>query len=378
MVNNYLYATFCPDEGFVQSEQAVERYVQELERTAARTGERWVGEWEPSLMPILHRVRTADFLAMSDEELAQELETQLENLIYEWTVHGWINLSLVPSTALMEFYNAEMQPDDLNEAWLLLQGYPTKSVETSKGLWRLSRQVKDSPALSQVFQTLEPAQMIEALDATDEGRQFLADLRAFLDDFGWRSDGIYEIGDLTWREDPTIPLNTIQGYLALTDDHNPEHTLVRASARREELAATVRARLAGDPAKLARFDELMDAAQYNLRVTEDHSFWIDQMGTAAFRRFCLDVGQRLVDNGAIANVDDVFFLYKDELRAALRSGRPMQATVAERRAEKDRWAQIVPPPHRASRRRTTPTRSSSPSWTRCWACSPSSPAPTPT
>ena len=41
-----------------------------LDRIAARTGERWVKEWEPSLLPILHRTRTADFLAMSDDELA--------------------------------------------------------------------------------------------------------------------------------------------------------------------------------------------------------------------------------------------------------------------------------------------------------------------
>jgi pyruvate,water dikinase len=350
MVNNYLYATFCPDENFpAQSDQDIERYVEELDRIAARTGDRWVNEWEPSLLPPLHHTRTFDFLALSDEELAQELETQLQNVVDQWTIHGWINLSLVPATALMEFYNAEMQPEDPNEAWQLMQGYPTKSVETSEGLWRFSRQVKDSPALSQIFQTLEPAQMIEALEATDEGRQFLADLRAFLDDFGWRSDGIYEVADLTWREDLTIPLNTIQGYLALDGDHNPEHTLARATARREELAAAVRAKLANDPAKLARFEELMDAAKHNLRVTEDHSFWIDQMGTAAFRRFCLDVGQRLVDKGVIANVDDVFYLYKDELkdelRSALRDATPMHETVAQRRAEKDRWAQVVPPPH---------------------------------
>ena len=62
-----------------------------------------------------------------------ELDAQFKNVIYYWTIHGWINLSLVPATALMEFYNAEMQPDDQNEAWQLIQGYPTKSVEASKG-----------------------------------------------------------------------------------------------------------------------------------------------------------------------------------------------------------------------------------------------------
>ena len=56
-----------------------------------------------------------------------------------------------------------------------------------------------------------------ALEGSDEGHASLARLRAYLDEFGWRSDGIYEIADATWREDPTIPLNTIQGYVRLPD-----------------------------------------------------------------------------------------------------------------------------------------------------------------
>ena len=37
----------------------------------------------------------------------------------------------------------------------------------------------------------------------------------------------------------------------------------------------------------------MEAAKYNTRVVEDHSYWIDQMGVAALRRFCLSLGKRL-------------------------------------------------------------------------------------
>ena len=31
----------------------------------------------------------------------------------------------------MDFYNAEIQPEDPNEGWQLLQGYRTKSVDAS-------------------------------------------------------------------------------------------------------------------------------------------------------------------------------------------------------------------------------------------------------
>jgi pyruvate,water dikinase len=346
MVNYYFYATFAPKEvAAPRGEADVARYVEELEHLAARTGERWVNEWEPALQPILHKARTDNYGAMTDAQLAQELETQLQNLVFYWTIHGWINLSLVPATALVEFYNAEVQPEDKNEAWQLMQGYETKSVETSKALWRLSRMVMASAVLKQIFESGNPHEIRAALEKINEGRLFLAELWAFLEDYGWRSDGIYEIGDATWREDPSIPLNTIQGYLGLGEDANPELTLARSIRRREELEAKAHAALQGAAVKLRRFEELMEAGKHNLRVTEDHSFWIDQMGTAAFRRFCLVLGQRLTERGVLSEPDDVFFLHKDELREAAEHGGDMKALTALRRTEKERWAQVVPPFH---------------------------------
>jgi phosphohistidine swiveling domain-containing protein len=89
----------------------------------------------------------------------------------------------------------------------------------------------------------------------------------------------------------------------------------------------------------------MAAARYNLQVTEDHSFWIDQMGIATFRRFCLDAGRRLVERGVLTSADDVFFLYRDELRRALKDGGDLRATVTQRRADMQKWAKVVPPFH---------------------------------
>jgi hypothetical protein len=218
MVNNYFYAAFVPDESFTPPTNDLAEYSAELEKIAFKIGERWTNEWEPSLIPLLKNARTTDYDSMNDTELRAAFEEQLKNAVYMWEIHGWINLTLVPATALTDFYNAEIQPADKNEAWQLLQGYKTKSVEAGKGLWQLSRTVKQSPTLSKLFEELEPRDLASALDASDEGRAFLERFRAYLDEFGWRSDGIYEIGDATWREDPTIPLNTIQGYVRLGEE----------------------------------------------------------------------------------------------------------------------------------------------------------------
>jgi rifampicin phosphotransferase len=345
MVNNYLYASFVPDEAYTPPTTDIQEYLKSLEKIAAGIGERWTNEWEPSLIPILNRARHEDYASMSDEQLQAALEQYLKDQVYMWTIHGWINLTLVPATALTDFYNAEIGPEDPNEGWQLLQGYRTKSVDAGKGLWQLSRMVKASPSLSKIIEELEPKAMLTALEGSVEGNDFLKQLNDYLWEFGWRSDGIYEIGDATWREEPSIPLNTIQGYVRLSDDSSPELTLEQASKRREELAAKAREKLAGDPAKVARFDELMDASKYNLRVTEDHSYWIDQMGIATLRRFCLEVGRRLAAKGVLAQPDDVFFLYKDELRDTLANSTDRKATIQQRRTAMDEASRIVPPFH---------------------------------
>ncbi len=345
MVNNYLYASFVPDASFTPPTSDLAEYTAELERIAFKIGERWTTEWEPSLIPMLQQARTSDYDSMNDADLLAAFEEQLKNQVYMWEIHGWINLTLVPATALTDFYNAEIQPADKNEAWQLLQGYKTKSVEAGSGLWRLSRTVMHSPALKKMFEEIDSHELPRALEQSEEGRAFVARFRDYLDEFGWRSDGIYEVGDATWREDPTIALNTIQGYMRLGEEHNPDLSLERATRRREELTRAAREKLASDPAKLRRFDELMEAAKYNTRVTEDHGYWIDQMSVAALRRLCLSVGRRLVQKGLLDRPEDIFFLYKEEVRQALSSGADYREQTRQRRTVFEEAGRIVPPDH---------------------------------
>jgi phosphohistidine swiveling domain-containing protein len=347
IINNYFYSSFTPDyTGITETpEELKSKYERMLSADAMHIGERWVNEWEPSLIPILERARKTDYSQLTDADLLAALEEQLQNLVYYWTIHGWINLVLVPSNALTDFYNENFTPEDSTESYELMQGYRTKSVEAAKGLWPLSRTVLANPDLKAVFENADPKDMEATLLASEEGRAFLADLHVFLEEFGWRSDGIYEIGDPTWREDVSIPLNTIQGYLSLSEDADPERTLARATARREELVARAREKLAGQPEKLKRFEELLDAAKYSLQVTEDHSYWIDQMGMSTFRHFALQFGARLGQKGLLGKADDVFFLYRDELRESMGNSVDMKMRVRERRADIKQWAQVVPPDH---------------------------------
>ena len=148
--------------------------------------------------------------------------------------------------------------------------------------------------------TKDGPELLAALDASDEGRAFRRQLDEFLFDFGWRHDAVYDLADVPWREDPSIPLASIRAMMDARRQRGPRAP-VPAERRRpaRSCSPTCASALADDPDTLAKLDELYEAARYSFPLTEDHAFYIDQMCISVFRRFVLAVGERLVDKGVV-------------------------------------------------------------------------------
>jgi phosphohistidine swiveling domain-containing protein len=322
-------------------EDRMARYKQTLGEVLPRLGALWKQEWLPSILPGLERARATDYTALSNEALWQTLDEMLRDHRERWTVHGYINFVTISASWFADFYNETLAPEDPTEPYLMLQGFPTRSLDAGRGLWGLSRSITNSPALQRLFEEREPSELVAHLERWDVGRDFLRELRAYLDEFGWRSDA-FELADPTWRENPTIPLNTLQGYIALDEGADPAVRFRAAVQTRERLLGQARERLAGSPDKLARFNELYAMARHYLPLTEDHNFYIDQVGDSVLRLPLLELGRRLVRQGMLADAQDVFLLHLAEIRHGL-SGTSHQALVAQRQLEMAAWSRVVPP-----------------------------------
>jgi phosphohistidine swiveling domain-containing protein len=342
-INYYGFFTIKPfNLGSETMPERVARYQDVLGQVLPRMGELWEQTWLPAILPGLEKGRTTDYGALSDEELLHTLDEMRREFLERWTIHGWINFVTISASWFADFYNETFEPEDPTEPYLLLQGFPTRSLAAGRGLWRLSRMIKNTPALKRVFEEQDPAQLVSHLERLEEGRHFMAEFRPFLDEFGWRSDA-FELADPTWRENPRIPLNTLQGYISLGEEADPDLRFQEAVRTRERLLAQARQRLAGDLVKQAGFNELYEMGCHNLVLTEDHNFYIDQMGDSILRPPLLELGRRLVRRGALADQNDVFLLYLVEIRAGL-SGESQQVLVAQRKAEMEAWSRIIPPP----------------------------------
>lgn len=342
VVNYYGYTTVKPlDIGDETMEARLKRYEQALARDVPLVGKNWETEWLPSILPGLERARSMDYGALSDAELLATFEELRADFLHRWTVHGRINLVTVSASWFADFYNETFHPEAPTEPYEVLQGFPTRSVDAGRGLWRLRAMIKASPVLQEVFAGPDAGDLQETLERSDEGRALLREFRAYLDEFGWRSEA-FELADPTWRENPAVPLNLLQGYTSLSEEDDPDVLYRRAVEMRERLLARARQRLVGDHEKLGRFNALYEAARYYLPVTEDHNYYIDQVGDTVMRLPLLELGRRLVRRGAVEREDDVFLLFLAEAVEGL-DGKDQRALVTERRAEMDAWARIVPP-----------------------------------
>ncbi len=357
-VNHYLYSSLHPVADPAEAARRAAVYADTLDRALPQLGQRWEQEWKPWLMATVAEGRVVDHRAKTNAELLEELEAQRRHMIEQWTIHGLINFVVVAGARFCDFYDECFAPEDRTEAYQCLQGFATRSVDASRGLWRLSRLVRAEPGLLALWDGRPPREVLAALPGAPGGPGFLDELGRYLDEFGWRSDAVYDVADVTWREDPSIPLAALGGYLALDDDHDPDARFADAVRRREELLADARQRLAGRPERLARFDALYEAARHNNPITEDHAFWIDQCGIANLRRFLLQVGERLVAEGVVDEPSDVFYLTVAEITGGLQGGGPhdggphdgglhgggdRRAEARSRRAEVALAAGLTPP-----------------------------------
>ncbi len=342
-INHYFYMAFHPHPDEAVVEDRMSRYLDTLDKKVPLVGKRWTNEWLPLIKGRNESERDADYSGMSNAELLAKFDDMKSWMTEMWYIHGHINFALVSGVKLSDFYTEVMQPDDPTEAYQILQGHHTRPVDAAHGLWRLSRIVRQSKSLHQLFDENHPRDLAAKLGETEEGRTFLDQLNEYLYDFGWRSDAVYDIADVPWRENPAIPLGNIARYINMPDGDDPMIQYERAVKHREDLTAKIRAKLADDPQQLAKFDEYYEAAQYAVPLTEDHAFYIDQMGVVLLRTFMLAVGDALVRDGVIADRSDVFFLYQDEVRDALANGGDQRATVVERKASVEAAAQASPP-----------------------------------
>jgi pyruvate,water dikinase len=227
----------------------------------------------------------------------------------------------------------------------LLQGFDNKSLAADRGLRRLSHLALAEPLVREIIETHDDGAVLGAIESHPAAQPFLAELRAYLDEYGGRAERWNEIVALSWIEDPTPAIRNIKAYMT-----QPFRDATAESARladeRERRLSEVRETLRGYPQPVVdQFELLLRAAQAGTVLQEDHNYWIDQRCMYEVRRVTQELGRRFAQVGAIARANDVIHLTLAQLRQVACSLPEASciALVEDRKAELERFQAIRPP-----------------------------------
>ena len=346
LVNTYLYTAPGPVVAPEEMEAMGERSQKEIGEAMSRLGERWRGEYLPEIQEYLRDWDRFDLRGASMPKLLDHLDETVARFRSLWEIHFTVVIPMMISINVFEeFYRDLFDSDGAFDAYRLLQGLENKTVETGRELWRLSRQALKMPEVRKVLEENVADDVVPALEGSAQGREFLAKLGAYLDEYGRRGD-LWGISFPTWAEDPTPVIKMLKDYVTQSGG-GPDEELAALAAEREQLLAETRERLEGYPQAVRdEFEFLLKVAQESVVLSEDHGFWIDFSSTARVRKVLMEFGHRFAEAGVIQRPDDVLHLNLDEIRETARCLPDLDRRdlVSRRKAELERFAQAQPPP----------------------------------
>ncbi len=200
----------------------------------------------------------------------------------------------------------------------MVSGIDVLVLRPDEELRRLARLAVDLGVDEAVRSAHDEGELAALLDGSEAGRQWLADFEGTKDPwfyFSYGSSGFYH-HHRSWIDDTTLPIRMIGSYIArLGLGEDISRSREAAVAERERVTEEQRSLL---PEQLReRFDESLALARKVFPFVENHNFYIDHRYLTIYWNKLREFGALLAGRGYLGDVEDLFFLRRDEVRTAL-------------------------------------------------------------
>jgi len=230
----------------------------------------------------------------------------------------------------------------------ITRGLPRNvTTEMDLELWKTATTIRTEAAAAQLFHTLDAATLASRYRDGTLPAAAQSAIKHFMDNYGMRGIGEFDLGQPRWREDPATTIQTLQSYLQIEPEFAPD-VLFEKGARAaegaiERLAAKVR-RQRGGWIK----ERMLRGAARRVRLlmgARESPKFIAVRAMGIVRMVLLEVGEEFASAGTISCPDDLFFMHVVELKALAHSeARDWKALIAARRLayERELRRRLVP------------------------------------
>ncbi len=342
-VQGYVFSAVVPPDPTYAQEIAP--YYGMVMPVYAERGLEW---WENRLRPEI--LRNFDYLdgfpydSASLPELMILFEDAIDIQERHFRIHWILNLSQFQAT--LNFQGAvkevagDVDPDLLGR---IMVSDDDRNWDAIRELWQAKERIKTDPDLQAAFARETPREILQVLDQSDAGREFLAWLDGYKREYGNKAIYSHEYIYPTWRENPAPILAALQGYLQ-TDYSFPE-AIRRLRQDRDAAIAELMALIPTDNAEgRAKVERTMDGMLRMMPLTPDHHFYIDQGTYARVRHVLIAIGRKLVELDRLDEPDDPIFVTYHELRVLSANPDAVDARglVRQRREEREQAMSVRP------------------------------------
>jgi phosphohistidine swiveling domain-containing protein len=306
------------------------------------------GLWGGFIKEILGRyegLKAVDMEKAPNYELLQNFEDTIATCRRMWEIHMYMMYGVYTAYILFENICRDVAKiDDTSPLFhKLVSGFDNKVFQVDRKLWEFSKRARRD-GLEEVFLNHEAPAIRSKLETTDEGKVFMKDFMAFMNEDGWRMQRMSEINLPTWVEDPTPALVNVKQFVEKGGDFNLDQE--RRKITDERMAAEKEVISKVPQEQRGWFQQLMKLAQKSGIFSEEHDHYLDLYTHAMMRRSALGLGRRFVKAGALDDAEDIFFLIPDEVRRAGINPDQfnMRYIVNRRKAEWQEWQKTPNPP----------------------------------
>ena len=302
--------------------------------------------WNEESLPKLHRlyqeIAAIDVEGLSGVELAGAWDRAWAGAHEAWVIHFTvIRGPYRASEDLADLYEELVPGAPPSEAPRLIQGENDVLQAVEAGVERLALLAATRPAIAARL-ARRPLPSLDELGRLTDGQAFVDAVGPFLDEHGHLGQPNDDLTLPSWAEEPSMILAEIAKRIADAPEPGSERR-ARVQAANARLAGALRKRLADRPVDFARFEAQLAIAREIGPLTETHNYWIDRMLQASLRRLALRLAGRLLRDGLIAEVDDVFYLRRGEVTTLLLTPSDVRELIAHRRLEHDHQRTLTPP-----------------------------------
>jgi phosphohistidine swiveling domain-containing protein len=249
----------------------------------------------------------------TDAELKRLFQDWLEyynlsaQIHFIW-IYAYCNIYALFEDVCKELLGIDKHSRQFND---LMAGFDHKVLQTDREQYRLGQLAKEF-GFEPLFQSVTDNDQLLKKIAEDgtKGRQWLDELKRFVQEYGWRTGANWDLSTPSWVEDPGRALPAIRMFMSqptfLADESHRSQAAAREEAEKKVLSKV-------PDAQKEMFVKLMKSAQWAGRTGEEHVFYCENYGNALGRYILKEISRRFLKAGVIEDPLDTYYLLPAEI-----------------------------------------------------------------